>query len=96
MGGYHIIILYIVKKESKNSGISKACPKCGKMVLSEGNFFAQGYWKLKCPYCGTRLRAEIIMKIVITVLTILLITVLTIPWIVSHHKEIIQFVTEKE
>lgn len=38
-------------KESKNLGITKACPECKKIVIRDGNFNGSGSFKIKCPHC---------------------------------------------
>lgn len=40
-----------MKKESKNLGISKACPSCRKTIIRDGNFEGKGSFSFKCPHC---------------------------------------------
>lgn len=40
-----------MKKESKNLGITKACPKCKKMLIRNMNITGFGKFTTKCPHC---------------------------------------------
>lgn len=48
-----------MKKESKNLGITKACPNCRKTLLKSANFFGQGSFQTKCPHCKNLVLVEL-------------------------------------
>lgn len=85
-----------MKKESKNTGISKACPKCRKMIIGAANLTGIGSWRVKCPYCGALIKADIILQLILTALTILLLLTFAFPYIVQYKRQIVEFVTERE
>lgn len=89
-----------MKKESKNTGISRACPNCRKMVVRAANFSALGSWFMKCPHCKNLLLAEIKPSLIITALTVAVIILGTIyfiaPWISQYKDTFIHYVTERE
>lgn len=49
-------------KESKNLGISKACPECRKTLLAAVDIEGIGKFKAKCPHCGNLILIEISQK----------------------------------
>lgn len=55
-----------MKKESKNTGITKACPNCRKILIKSGNFAGTGSFYTKCPHCKTIVLAEIKPSLTLT------------------------------
>lgn len=50
-------------KQSKNLGISKACPNCRKTLLRDVNVIGEGNLKTKCPHCKNLVKVEIHRKV---------------------------------
>lgn len=76
MGGMWITvfdsILYIrynkfMEKESKNLGITKACPECRRILIKSANIIGHGSFKTKCPHCKTLITLEVGQKTFINV-----------------------------
>ena len=61
-----------MKKESKNLGISKACPECRKTIIKSANILGNGSLSLKCPHCKNLIKVEIGQKTSITLTKVLL------------------------
>lgn len=62
-----------MNKESKNLGVTKACPECKKVVIRDGNFNGTGSFRTKCPHCKSLVLVQINPKPLITVTKLLII-----------------------
>lgn len=74
-----------MKKESKNLGLSKACPSCRKTLIKSANIIGVGNFKTKCPHCGSLIKVEIGQKsfITLTKVSICLLLVIGIYQIIT-------------
>lgn len=68
-----------MKKPSKETGITMACPNC-KKTLFQGLQFDGNALKetLKCPYCNTKLVREVKKKTVVTLTQLLVVSAIII------------------
>lgn len=62
----------LVKKESKNLGISKSCPACRKTIIRDSNFSGTGYFHMKCPHCKTLIKIDVNPKTTLSLKIVLL------------------------
>jgi len=61
-----------MKKESKNLGLSKACPSCRKTLIKAANIIGVGKFKTKCPHCHALIQVEIGQKSYFTLTKVLI------------------------
>lgn len=58
--------------QSKQLGISKACPECKKTLIAAADIEGIGTFKTKCPHCGNLILIEIGHKTTLTMTKILI------------------------
>jgi phage FluMu protein Com len=65
-------------KESKNLGITKACPECRKILIKSANIIGNGSFKTKCPHCKSLIEVQVGQKTFISLFKAIAVVVLII------------------
>lgn len=73
-------------KESKNLGITKACPECRRTLIKSANMVGTGAFHTKCPHCKSLILIEIGQKTYFTLKKVLLILVLLLACLGLYGK----------
>lgn len=83
-----------MSKEFKNSGITKACPYCRKIIIKEGKFNGQGIFKMKCPNCQKVLSVNVDLQMIIKASVLILVGILSyllgayVHRVVAHYNTV--------
>lgn len=65
-------------KESKNLGITKACPECRKILIKSANIIGNGSFKTKCPHCHSLITIEIGQRTFVNVFKVLAVMIVIV------------------
>lgn len=75
---FEIVYNEPMPKESKNLGITKACPECRKILIKSANIIGNGSFKTKCPHCNSFITISIGQKTFINVFKAVSVIILVI------------------